>query len=122
VYHQAPLFVEMRVSLTFCPVWPWTVTFQISTSRVAKITGVSHLQVQPRCSMAPTSYTTTCCHFGQVPVFLHRRISFGFFSPLHSATFRSRVILKPTSTDLSKRRLCGKALVIKQWFTNVSIH
>jgi hypothetical protein len=37
----APTIGWDRVSLTSCPHWPWTMILPISTSRVAKITGVS---------------------------------------------------------------------------------
>jgi hypothetical protein len=36
------LLVEMRVSWSFCPNWPWTVILPISAFQVSRITGISH--------------------------------------------------------------------------------
>jgi hypothetical protein len=40
--HFALVILEMGVPWTICPGWPWTVILPISTSQVARITGVSH--------------------------------------------------------------------------------
>jgi hypothetical protein len=37
--------LEMEVSWTICPCWPWISILPISASQLAKITGVSHWHV-----------------------------------------------------------------------------
>jgi hypothetical protein len=48
VVHHAQLFVWVKVSLTFCSEWFWTVVFLISASEVMGITKVRH-HIQLRC-------------------------------------------------------------------------
>jgi hypothetical protein len=65
VYHHTGLVGWDRVSLTFCPGWPWISTPPISASRVARIIDVKH------CAQRPDSFFSFLLLFYHFYIYLH---------------------------------------------------
>jgi cytochrome bd-type quinol oxidase subunit 1 len=61
--HFAVFTLEMGVLQTICPGWPWTVILQISSSHIARITGMGHW-----CPALLFILMLILCHFGLVAV------------------------------------------------------